>query len=324
MSDQEFIREIVFDQHCEIIGIASKTGFSLFEFARGIILYEAKFQNKSGSDHLALLSDSNIVVASGDGSPNGYSKGTVILWDKNRNEVVRLLEHKSQVVKLYFTAEVLVVVQTTDITFYSTANFSSFYTCPNCGGFARIVDLAESIEFPYISLPSEDGSCINICDFHDPQYPLGNIPVPVSKISFVAFDRQGELIAIVTDNGKNIQLWSLTKKCLIATYKRGMRNTEISCIAFDNMSNYFLMASKRGTIHIFDVPPPSETKVGPQARSKYSIEITKGESAVCTFDVAGYVITAVTLQGVRRRFRLDIENNLITPVDEEPVALELH
>ena len=311
------VREVTFDQRIEQIGIATAHGFATFDYVNGIILYDAKFE-KGGADHIALLSDSNLIAASGDGSEGGYSKSTVILWNcvQGQNKVIREIQHDSPVLKLYFTADVLVVVQQNAISFYNTANFQEYNKIPNSAHNSEVTSLVQTTSASFMTVPSADGLSIQIVDFHDPTYPLCSFNIPVSDISYVAFDRKGDLLAMAIDGGKTINLWSVKKKQIIAKYKRGSFSTKVTGIVFDHLSNYFLMTSKRGTMHVFQVPTQVDAKLQTQ-RSKYTLDVKKGLDFTCQFDVAGYIITCITSSGLFKKVRLDIEKECIVNIEED-------
>ena len=311
------VREVTFDQRIEQIGIATSHGFVTFDYFNGIILYDARFE-KGGAEHIALLSDSNLIAASGDGCDGGYPQSTVILWntEQGQNTVIREIQHDSPVLKLYFTADALVVVQQNDISFYNTANFQEYNKIPNSAHNSEVTSLVQTTSASFMSIPSADGNSVQIVDFHDPTYPLCTINFPVSEVSYVAFDRKGELLAMAVDGGKTINLWSVKKKQIIAKYKRGSFSTKVTGIVFDHLSNYFLMTSKRGTMHVFQVPTQIDPKLQTQ-RSKYTLDVKKGLDFTCQFDVAGYIITCITSSGLFKKVRLDIEKECIVSIEED-------
>ena len=311
------IRNISFDQRTDQVGVTTSRGFNIFDCSSGKVIYTCTLP-KGGAEHISLLIDSNIVAVSGDGSSEGISKSTVILWEKNSHEIFKTIEHKTPVISIFFSSNVLIVVQIETISFYNTSNFSLTHSIPNISKKNCNIDVLQTISHSLISLPSNDGNSLLICDYHDPDHILYQINIPISKISFVSFDRSGNLIALAVDEGKIIQLWSLTSQKIIATFKRGMFGTEVTCIAFDTFSNYFLMTSKRGTMHVFSIPTPSEVKQQNNSiyRSKYSFEFQKDTNYICQFDVAGYIIIGITSTGFMKKIRLDVEKIQIIPVDE--------
>jgi hypothetical protein len=79
------------------------------------------------------------------------------------------------------------------------------------------------------------------------------------------------------------------------------------------------MMTKRGTLHVFAIPPKGERMGDEQKgiRSKFSFELPKGTDFRCEFDIAGYVIKGITGDGLFKQFRLDIEKGSVVPIGEQ-------
>ncbi|KAH0794981.1 autophagy-related protein 18a [Histomonas meleagridis] len=318
----EFFRHIAFDQRIEQAGATTPHGFMIFECASSVVLYEAKFPD-GGADQISLLSDSNVIAVSGDDTTGGFTSNTVILWDRTIDKVMRLFDVETRVLGLVLRADALVIIHGSTITFYNTCDFTRYCVVNNPTSSMNCFSLVQSVTANLVSYPSDDGSCINICDYHDPEYVLGTINVPPSRVVCVEFSRQGELLAIVVDEGKNILLYSLSPYIqLLATYHRGFRSTEITGITFDSLSNYFLLTSKRGTLHVFAVPPANQPPAPNITRkSSFTFEFPKNCEIHCQFDIAGYLIIGMTLSGVLKQMRLDIEKKAIVQVSEKQIDI---
>jgi hypothetical protein len=105
---------------------------------------------------------------------------------------------------------------------------------------------------------------------------------------------------------------------MVAKFKRGIRATEVSGIAFDSLSTIFVMTTRRGTLHVFPIPNAGERTPEEQKgiRSRFSFELPKGADFRCEFDIAGYTITGIATDGVFRQLRLDVERGTIVPITE--------
>ena len=313
--------QISFDQRVEEIGITTNGGFIILDCASGSIVYEEKFP--SGGPHcIALLSDSNLIACSGDDSADGFSNHSVILWDRIGHKVLHLFDVKNPISSLIFRADCLIVVNGHIVSFFDTCAFVLLYeiTTPIPSTFP--VSIVQSLSSYLIAIPSNDGSCLNICHYHDPTYVLGTIPVPFSKISFFSFDRKGELLAIVTDEARNVQLWSVPEISLIASYKRGMRTTVITSIAFDSLSSHFIMTTHRGTLHVFAVPTPKERRAPnynptKELRSKFSFEMKK--NFFCQFEKAGFQVVGITDSKKFMQFNINLETEKVEQVLEKDI-----
>lgn len=316
-------RHISFDQTNEKIALSTNHGFIVYECASGVVLYEAHFPG-GGATCLSILSDSNLVACSGDNSPDGFQRNDLVLWNCKKDSVMKLWTLESPIESIIFRADCLIVVHGSHITFYDCRDFELTYTTTNPTPGKFCVALGSSSQYNLVAMPNDKGDGLNIADYHDPGYILGFIPIPFKRINFFAFDPKGELLAIVVDEAKYIQLWSVVELRMIAKFKRGIRSAEVSGIAFDHLSNFFIMTTTRGTMHVFAIPTPAErtqANMDKSIRSKFSYELPKGTDFHCQFDIAGYVITGITDDGIFKQVRLDVEKGTVVPVCDRVLEL---
>lgn len=305
-----------FDQRNELIGIATPRGFIIFDCTIKNVLYEAIFP-AGGANCIALLSDSNLVAASGDDSRNGFLKSTIILWECQESKIVRLLEVSDPVEYLYFRNDCLVAVYGSYINFYDCNNFTLIYKTANPIPHRFCVALTQSGSNNLVAFPSPSGDQLNISDYHDPKQILGSIPIQFSHINYFTFDSKCELLAIVIDEGRIIQLWSVMELKLLAKFKRGFWTAEVNGLAFDHLSNYFIMTTKRGTMHVFEIPAKKDMiDTSKTSRSTFSFELLKGTEFNYQFDNAGYIISGITDDGYFQQLRLDINKKVIVPLSD--------
>lgn len=315
--------KVTFDQRMLEFAITTNHGFMIYEFSTGKLLYEAIFPG-GGARCISLLSDSNIVTVTGDDSREGFTSNTVIMWDRKNNKVIGLFPVEKTITELRFKLDYIIVAHGNMITFFDSFDFSQKLSVSNTISDSFAFAIVPSNTVYYTAVPAKNAKSLQIVDYHDPNYVLGFIPINVTKVNYVAFDRKGELVAIVIDEGKNIQLWDVIQLKLVATYKRGMRSCDVTGIAFDSLSSFFIMTTLRGTLHAFAIPTPKEREtIDPKSpmRSKFSFEMPKGINFHCQFDLAGYIFMGVSENGDFRKFRLDIEKNEI--VSELEIKLTL-
>lgn len=316
------MQHTAFDQRNELIGLATPRGFIIFDCTIKKVSHEACFP-VGGANCIALLSDSNVVAASGDDSRNGFSKNTLILWDCNDSRVIRLLDVSDPIEYLHFRNDCLVVVFGSSISFYDCCDFSLTYTTTNPIPHRFCVSLTQSGNYNLVAFPSSTGEQLNIADYHDPKQVLGSIPIPFARINYFTFDSKCELLAIVCDEGKSIQLWSVMELKLIAKFKRGFRSAEVSGLAFDHLSNYFIMTTRRGTMHVFEIPSTKDSKdTSKVIRSAFNFELQKKTEFNYQFDNAGYIISGISDDGCFQQLRLDIDKKVIIPLSN-PIQIEM-
>ena len=307
------IREVSFDQRIEKIGVATNAGFKIFEIAHHIILYEAHFPN-GGAKHISILNDSNLVAACDD-------QNNVILWDIEHDNVMKQFSPFSESVeKLLFFSDCLLIVTECHAHFLNTCDFSEYACVDIPAHSACCISMVQSISQTIVILPSADGKCLKVADYHDPEYELGNFAIQVSDINMVQLDREGDFLAMATSGSRNVYLLNIKSLKLVASYKRGLKQSEINAICFDRFSNYFLLSTNTGTLHIFEVPiPGSNVKPLEQNRSKYSVSFKKGINSWCAFDVAGYLVFGITSTHNLIQLKMNTEKDTVDFIGDEIV-----
>jgi hypothetical protein len=310
------IRTITFDEHHEQIAVATSRGFSTYDAATGCVLYQANF---GGTTCVAVPTNSNLVAVSGDSGTSGFPSIAIVLWDCQENRASRAWMLSKPIDLLIFRRDCLVAIAGDTINFYDGCNFILTYTTANPIPGRCCLDLCSSAHLNLVAFSSPTGDRLVISDYHDPGEELGSIPLTAHQISLLKFDQKGELLAIVLEDAKYIQLWSVLELRLVAKFKRGIRATEVSGIAFDSLSTLFVMTTRRGTLHVFDIPPAFDKSAEELKgiRSKFSFELPKGTDFRCAFDLAGYTITGISTDGVFRQLRLDVEKGAIVQVTEQ-------
>jgi len=316
-------RRVAYDQRMEEFAIATHKGFIIYSFDSGKLLYEAQFPG-GGALCLSILYGSNVIAASGDDSREGFSSHSIVLWDRFGHKVIGLFEVKNPVFDLTFRHDGIIVAHGDSISFHDCYDFSVKFSVKNPSVNQFCFAAVPTSTIYYTAFLSEKGNNLSIVDYHDPSYVLGSLPIPISKINYFAFDRKGELLAIVIDEGKTIQLWSVQELQLVATYKRGMRKCDVTGLAFDGLSSFFIMTTLRGTMHVFSIPTQSERlTIDPKdpQRSKFSYDLTKGIHYYCQFDIAGYLITAVASNGQILKIRIDIEKGEVVLISDKKLDI---
>jgi WD40 repeat protein len=315
-------RQVVFDERNEQCGIATAHGFIIYDLASTTCIHICRFPH-GGAQCLAILNDSNLIAASGDSSLPGYQNSAVILWDSQSKDIFRIWTVPNPIDSLIFKPESLIIANGDKILFYDTCNFEQLYCCTNpiVGRFCVAVGNYGRLNLA--ALPSLTNDRLNICDYRDPSDVLGSIPIPFKDTHFFAFDRQAELLAIVTDEGRTIQLWSVVELKLIQKFKRGSKGTDVSGLAFDHMSSFLCLTMRRGTIHIFAIPPLAERGLDEKAiRAKFNYGLPKGKEFSCQFDPSGFAITAVAPDGTCKQFKLDLDQGAVGVARNLALGLE--
>ena len=317
---------IAFDQRTENVGVAIASGFIIFDTGTGRVTYEATFP-KGGASIVALLSNSNIVAAAGDGTPNGFYKNMAILWDKTTDSIACIYDFDEPILEITFLSGCLLVVRNDVVAFCSITESKPLYQVMVYRGRPRSISIVESVSSCLVCLPDQSGNALNIVDYRDPIFLLGRVPVACNRVGATAFTRQGNMLAVVVDEAKLILLYSLTPQVeLVARFRRGWRGSEVTGIGFDSLGKMMLMTTTRGSVHIFAVPTPTEMAnlaSGDAVRAKVVYE----SDMKAQFDYAGFEVVGVTNATEPQKLslqKLRIDMQTMTAVPLEPIPLLAH
>lgn len=314
---------VAFDQLMVEFALPTPKGFLIYELATGMLLHEGHFPG-GGANCLSILSDSNIIAASGDNSRDGFSDKSVVLWDRSANKVVGLFEVKNVITKLTLRRDVIIVAHGDCVSFHNCFDFHEILCVKNPIANMFSYAVVNSNSICLAAFASTDRKSISIVDYHEPEYILGTIPIPASKIAYISFDRHGKYMVVVLDDGKIIQLWSVLELSLVASYRRGISSCEVSSVAFDSLSSYFTLTTKKGTMYVFAIPNPSErASLDPKSnnRQQLSYSLPKNLGFKCEFDLAGYAISCVSPGGNFKRVVLDIDHGNAVTIAEKTLDM---
>ena len=80
-----------------------------------------------------------------------------------------------------------------------------------------------------------------------------NIPAHQSEVTVMALNPQGDILASVSQKGSLIRLFDTSTGETLRGLRRGTDSAEIYSINFDKTSQYVLVTSSKGTVHIFNI-----------------------------------------------------------------------
>ena len=120
-------RAVCFDQRMEEFVISTKRGFIIYDYSTGVLLYEAIFPG-GGAKCISILSDSNIIVVSGDDSRDGFTSNSIVLWDRENNKVISLFMVKNPIFALEFRLDCIIISHGNEISFYDSYDFTEKYS----------------------------------------------------------------------------------------------------------------------------------------------------------------------------------------------------
>lgn len=84
-------------------------------------------------------------------------------------------------------------------------------------------------------------------------------------IAIMEFNYDGSFLATTSEKGTLIRIYNTTDGSLIQELRRGSEKADIYSIGFDLQSNYIIVASDRGTVHLFAI---SKGVINPSSAKK--------------------------------------------------------
>ena len=80
-----------------------------------------------------------------------------------------------------------------------------------------------------------------------------SIPAHQSEVTVMTLDPKGDTLASVSQKGSLIRLFDTSTGAFLKGLRRGNDSAEIYSINFDKTSQYVLITSNKGTVHIFNI-----------------------------------------------------------------------
>ena len=199
-----------------------------------------------------MLKTTNILALVGGGKKPKYPLNKIIIWDDNKIKVIGELRFNSNVLNVKIKMDKIIGVTEKKIYIFNLNTLSTidmFDTFENINGIVSLSsgDLISVLAFPY----EKKGSVklVNLNSLKQP--PL--VDAHESGIACLSININGTLLATASDKGTLIRVFFVTTGKLITELRRGSKNAEINCIAFDKDNKFVGCASDNGTIHIFSI-----------------------------------------------------------------------
>ena len=85
--------------------------------------------------------------------------------------------------------------------------------------------------------------------------PISIIPAHTSSLSCLSMSRSGSLIASASEKGTLIRVFDVRSGRLMNELRRGMDKADIYCINFNFDESKLVVASDKGTVHVFNIGP---------------------------------------------------------------------
>lgn len=293
------ILNLSFNQITSHLCCSTNDGFIIYKLSPRI---EKKIftELNGGIGLMNLLDATNLSVLVGGGDNPFRAKDTVIVWDDNRKSSILEVEIKEPIKNAYITNDKIVIVteKKVSVCTLDNGNFLGVKeTYCNESGLCKVGADSNVI----VTLGQKKGE-IAIWKMKSDEYTT--IQAHDNNIGVITLNKDGTLIATVSEVGTNIHIFSTETGKRLHKLRRGTTSAKVFDMSFNENSEHLACCSGNGTVHIFDITNDEKkttTKniqsvfsfVGPLAdyfSSQWSfkqIHIEDTSKLVCSFDSYG-------------------------------------
>ena len=207
-----------------------------------------------GIGRIEMLNTTNILALVGGGKNSKVSINKIIIWDdkKDRDNIIGELRFYTNILNIKIKMDRLIGVCKSKKYIFNLNTLETidmFDTIDNING---IVGFSPGELISVLAFPYDSKGKVRIVNFNSLlQPPI--IEAHESRIASLSVNKNGTLIATVSDKGTLIRIFDVKDGKLLIELRRGSKNAEINCIIFDEFNKYVACSSDTGSIHIFSI-----------------------------------------------------------------------
>lgn len=248
--DQNKILYLNFNQDASCFCVGTEEGFLIFSVHPFKLLVNRPMGG--GIGRIEMLKSTNILALVGGGMKPIYPPTKIIIWDDKIHKVISELRFNSPILNTKIKMDRIIGVTERKIYVFNINTLDCldiFDSFENTNGIMAISsgDLISVMGFPF----GEKGQ-VKVVNFNS-LAPLPLISAHESRIACLCINHNGTLLATASDKGTLIRVFSIQTGELIAELRRGVKNCNISCIAFDEHNKFVGCSGDTGTIHLFSI-----------------------------------------------------------------------
>ena len=244
---------------------------------KGFIIYKASPLNdyyirdlNGGVGLIAMFNNSNLVGIVGGGKRPYSALNKLVIWNdatskpileitvdfkikniKVKNSLIAIIGKKT--IKIYYYNSLEDIMNYIDIDTITTPESKNGIFTMNIDPKKNIIayltkNIGEiMIKTYYRKKNSDDENDYKIVS------KTQSIPAHQSEVTVMTLDPKGDTLASVSQKGSLIRLFDTSTGACLKGLRRGNDSAEIYSINFDKTSQYVLITSNKGTVHIFNI-----------------------------------------------------------------------
>ena len=258
------------DASCFAVGLDS--GFCVFTSDPCEIRVSREFYAGVGSAE--MLGRYNYLALVGGGKNPKWPQTKVIIWDDAKQKAAITLELKTAVLRVRITRARIVVALQSSIHLYKFSSppekSSVFETADNPLGLC-------CLGTKVVAFPGRSPGKVQLVELESGNVSI--IPAHTSALRAMDLSRDGKYLATASETGTLIRVFSTATCMKIAELRRGIDPAFIFSIAISPDSSMLAATSDKSTLHIFDLPPQSDTYNNVNRRRSQSPQVANDEES---------------------------------------------
>jgi len=203
-----------------------------------------------------MLFRSSIFALVGGGKTPRYSPNKVMIWDDHQGRCIGELSFRSQVRAVKLRRDRIVVVLEDKIYVYNLADLKLLHQIETFSNIKGICALSPASASCVLACPGQRKGEIRIelYSVKKTRFLQGHD----SSLACMALCRNGALLATASTKGTLIRIFSTADGVKLQELRRGADRAAIYSISFSPSTQWLVLSSDKGTVHVFGLKPPLE------------------------------------------------------------------
>lgn len=180
-----------------------------------------------------------------------YTPNKVILWDDYQTKELNEFRLTSTVKNIKLKKDKIIIVCEQRIYIYDLEKYKQLEIIETFKNEIGTIGVNADPDFTVIGYPINPQGFIKV-KFDEKSQEV-EINAHDSIIPIIAINYDGTLVVTASDRGHLIRVFCITNGEYIEDFRRGSGKACISCVSFDEYSNWLGVCSEEGIIHIFSL-----------------------------------------------------------------------
>ncbi|CAG2107421.1 unnamed protein product [Medioppia subpectinata] len=258
MARKEIMSLSMNEEHT-LFAASMDSGVKIFNIEPLMVRANLEEPNSMGSVAICqLLHRTNVMALVAGGSNQRYSERSVLIWDDALKKFVLELTFSSPVLAVKTRRDRIIVVERHRIHCFSfpqkCQKLFSIETRDNPLGLCEVTPYTSS-ERQLLVFPGHRKGSVHLLDLTHTEPGLSSPPINISAhqsdIACLAINKLGTMVATASTKGTLIRVFDTSKRTQLVELRRGADPATLYCIAFSHDSDFLVVSSDKGTVHIF-------------------------------------------------------------------------